>query len=784
MRKYLLICAMVLASVSAVWGQAAKNMSLIGHLAFPDGCADVMGYAAPGGTEYAIVGHESGVGIVSMATPSNPVLLHDLPGVNTIWREIDVYQNYAYIVNEGDDGLRIVNLAGLPGAVSYKDTIIDGMTTGHTLFIEGTRLYVFGANIDNGGVSVFSLANPWKPVKIGAWTQLYVHDGYVRNKIAYLGHINDGFMQIVDFTNLNNPISLGNVTTPNSFTHNTWLNDAGTVVFTTDEVNAAYVAAYDITNPSSIVEIARFRSSLSAGQAIPHNVKVRNDFHVTAYYKDGVNIVDCSRPHNLIEVGYYDTQPLSGGGFDGVWGLDCYLPSGNIIAADMSEGLWILGPTYVRGCYLEGQVTDLSTSLPINGANVTILTTPAADLSDVAGAYATGVADAGTYTVTYSKFGYNDSTITVALSNGTLVTRNIPLRPLARVSMTVNVVEAGTGNAIPNAQVLMTETTAGNQQPYVANGAGQVVDPNFIGGNYSVIAGKWGWHTQEVIVNINQSVNVITVTLPKGYADEFALDLGWLTSSNANTGDWVRGEPVGTFGFGNQIFNPEVDLTGDLSDQCYMTGNGGGAVGDDDVDGGEVTLRSPSMDLSTYSVPVIRYYRWFANGGGNGVPNDTLRIELRNGSSMVVLKRVFGVFSNSWNQDTFIVSNYIALTNNMEIRFIAGDYPQGNVVEAAIDGFDVVERGLVGVHDPSADAASLKVYPNPMGDHGTVRFALGAGVVAGTFEVCDLLGKRIYTQALTAGQGQFELKLDLPGGTYFGSLKADGNVLKTVKIMR
>ena len=209
------------------------------------------------------------------------------------------------------------------------------------------------------------------------------------------------------------------------------------------------------------------------------------------------------------------------------------------------------------------------------------------------------MADAGTYSVTYSKFGYYDSTITVALTNGNLVVANVPLRPLLRVSMTINVVEAGTGNPIPNAAVILTETTLGNQAPYTANGSGVVTDPNFIGGSYSVIAGKWGWVTQEMVLNINQPTNVITVTLPKGYYDDFALDFGWNVSSTANSGDWVRGEPVGTTGgFGNTLFNPEFDLVTDLSDKCFVTGNGGGGIGDDDVDGGEVFLRSPQMDLT------------------------------------------------------------------------------------------------------------------------------------------------------------------------------------------
>lgn len=75
-----MMLAALLLVTGTIWGQASKNMSLIGHLTFPDDLADVVGYKA-GNTEYAFVGHESGVGIVSLANPANPVLLQDLPEI-------------------------------------------------------------------------------------------------------------------------------------------------------------------------------------------------------------------------------------------------------------------------------------------------------------------------------------------------------------------------------------------------------------------------------------------------------------------------------------------------------------------------------------------------------------------------------------------------------------------------------------------------------------------------------------------------------------------------------
>ncbi|MFN8397798.1 MAG: T9SS type A sorting domain-containing protein [Bacteroidia bacterium] len=290
--------------------------------------------------------------------------------------------------------------------------------------------------------------------------------------------------------------------------------------------------------------------------------------------------------------------------------------------------------------------------------------------------------------------------------------------------------------------------------------------------------------TKEVTINATNTTNSITIALPVGYYDDFALDMGWSTQSNANSGDWVRDEPIGTFGgFGNQEFNPEDDIPGDISDKCYVTGNGGGNIGDDDVDAGEVTLISPAMDLTTYQTPVLRYHRWFANGGGSGNPNDSLIIEIDNGLSTVVLRRVFGIFSNFWQQDSFVVSNFITVTQNMHVRFIAGDYPQGHVVEAAVDGFDVVDHGAVAVKDPFENGSLLTVYPNPINARSVVYYDL-KGNETGTFELRDMLGKQVFQKGLSKTAGQFDLNLDLPAGTYIGYLSGENGFLKSVKVVR
>ena len=65
--------------------------------------------------------------------------------------------------------------------------------------------------------------------------------------------------------------------------------------------------------------------------------------------------------------------------------------------------------------------------------------------------------------------------------------------------------------------------------------------------------------------------------------------------------------------------NPEDDSQ-DCGVQAYITGNGGGQVGNDDVDDGTTVLTSPIFDLTAYGDPHVTFERWFFNDGGSSNP--------------------------------------------------------------------------------------------------------------------------------------------------------------------
>lgn len=782
MRKILISATLVMV---CLFGQAqnSKNMTLLDSLTFQTTLSDVWAFEYDS-TEYALVGLYNGVAIVSLANPANPTVLQTIPGQGSIWRDMHIYDHYAYASNESGGGLLIIDFSNLPGTVSYKDTIIAGLNTAHNVFVDGDFLYMFGADIDNGGASIFDVGtDPWNPSKVGSWSTRYIHDGTVRDDTLWAGAVYDGLVEMINCSNKSNPTLMGNKTYVNAFTHNVWPNDKGDICWSTDELANAYIYAWDVSNPANITELGKIRSDISNGTATPHNAHWIDDFLVVSYYKDGIVVFDVARPHNMIQTGWYDTNPITGGGTDGCWGAYPYLKSGICLATDVDEGFFVFDPTYTRGCYLEGDVTDSVTGNPINGATVTINMTNASDDSDPNGFYATGVADAGTYTATYSKFGYKSKTVSVTLNNGVLTTKNVELVAAPTLTYTIHVEEEGTGNAVPGASVIASQS--GGSIDYTADQNGDIVAQNFFEGSWDFLAGAWGYQTKQITDTADQNNTNIVIKLDPGYYDDFMFDFNWTVSGTANAGIWEKGDPVGTSMQG--LANPEDDDPNDFGLEAYVTGNAGGNAGNDDVDGGETILTSPVMDLSLYTMPTLKFKRWFANGGGfGGSIDDTLTCQITNdGVNWKNLTQVFGGANNQWTQEIFPISLYVTPNTTVQVRFICGDYGNGHVVEGAIDVFEVTGAPVFVSRDVDMTATSLQVFPNPMGEETRISYDLAGFTGDVEFVLTDLAGRTIQTRTISDRKGSFKLKFEGPSGVYLGSLKAkDGTTIESVRIVK
>ena len=174
---------------------------------------------------------------------------------------------------------------------------------------------------------------------------------------------------------------------------------------------------------------------------------------------------------------------------------------------------------------------------------------------------------------------------------------------------------------------------------------------------------------------------------------------------NATTGIWEIGVPIpsyGVYGDPSTICQTDAQNTPGGS-QCAFTGNATSSqsgLGENDVDGGHTTLYSPSYDLSSFSNPAFSYYRWYTNSPYSGAnPGaDWWQVMISDdGVNWVYVED--NISSDlSWRKFAFRVNDYVSLTNNVQLKFIASDSIRlgqnldgGSLIEAAVDDLILYE---------------------------------------------------------------------------------------------
>jgi hypothetical protein len=570
--------------------------------------------------------------------------------------------------------------------------------------------------------------------------------------------------------------------TPDTFTHNCWLSDDGNTLFTTDEITGAFIASYDVSDIFNITELDRIQSNPGSG-VIPHNAFVLNDFIVTSYYRDGITIHDVSSPSNMVEVGNYDTSPgMSGDGFNGVWGVYPYLPSGIVIASDIEKGLFVFDATYTQAAFLTGNVTDLISGAALNNVLVEIVASNSTANTDGFGDYEAGIATAGTYSVTYSKAGYIPQTITnVVLTNGATTVLDVQLQAAVTFTFQGQVIDSN-NNPIIDAKVKLTDSNTGTSTTVTTNGLGNFNVSNFYEGIYDVTVGKWSYNT--ICVNSQSLLSTggpYIYQLEDGYSDDFSLDLGWTVSGNPNTGDWVREVPDGTT-YNGDPSNPGDDSQVDCGLEAYITGNAGGSAGNDDIDNGETVITSPVFDLSTYINPYVHFDRWFFNAGGQGSPNDSMVVELSNGTTTVIVD--FAVNNDpdegAWASKSYRILDFMTPTSTMQLKVRAMDVGQGHISEAGFDVFLISDSTNVGVE--SHELSEINIYPSPFNEY--ININLNGTFDRITVEVFEMTtGKKVDSREFE-GASLVQFKSKYARGVYLINIFADGLLLTSRRLIK
>ena len=352
-------------------GQQAVNMSLLGTWDDPNlissgnrRYSDVWGYAA-NGREYALLGSREFVIILDVTDPANITeidRLNTFANSATTWRDIKVYGNHAYCVTDVivGEGLQIIDLSDLPNSASIISQSSVDFEFCHNLMIDTTaspvRLYAFGTNAgaQQNGYMVFSLADPTTPTLIasvnliaGNFTGGYIHDGYAINDTLYANSEDRG-MYVYDVADPAAPVELGIFTNYANmgYNHSNWRTADGKHVVVCDESDNRPVRIVNVEDLSDMSITSTFQSQLRLPgnpNHLAHNPYVLGDSMVVmSYYVDGVQVWDIRDRANPERLAYYDTSPGTSNPSDGVWGAYPFLPSGNILASDMRNGLFIV----------------------------------------------------------------------------------------------------------------------------------------------------------------------------------------------------------------------------------------------------------------------------------------------------------------------------------------------------------------------------------------------------------------------------------------------------------
>lgn len=327
----------------------AENVIYHSEFRLPVPSNDVWGYTAPDGREYALLGAYDGMAVIDISDRGRPRQTGYFYGPESTWRDVKTYGHWAYMINESDRGMWIVNLEDPEHP--YSVAPYQGFLRAHNIYVDEEAGLLFTAGEDArpgiGGTTIYSLEDPTRPRPVATWNASYVHDVYAADGVMYLAAIYDRALYIVDISNLPQLTLIGTISRyPDAFTHNAWATDDGRHVLTTDESAGARVRMWDIADPAQPVETDSFGADAPGAQlAIPHNVLVDGHLAYVSYYTTGVRVVDLSDPEDCREVAWYDTHlATNGAAFHGAWGVFPYYPQSPdlFVVSDIEHGLFVL----------------------------------------------------------------------------------------------------------------------------------------------------------------------------------------------------------------------------------------------------------------------------------------------------------------------------------------------------------------------------------------------------------------------------------------------------------
>ena len=335
------------------------------------------------GREYALVGRTDGTSFIDLSDPSNPRYLGDLPKTATanqsLWRDIKVYKNHAFIVADGAGAhhMQIFDLTQLRDVtepqVFTETALYKGVYSSHNIIINEETGYAYAVGNDSGGetcggaLHMINIQDPVNPSFAGCFADTRTgrrnsgatHDAqcvtYDGPDVDYAGReiclsSNGTALPIADVTDKANPVALSIAEYPNvAYTHQGWLTEDHRYFYLNDEgdemsgvVSATRTLIFDV---SDLEDPQLVKEYMGPTAAIDHNLYIRGDMMYQTNYVEGLRLIDISDPENPVEVGHFDTVPYGPNDNSpvlGAWSNYPYFKSGIIVVTSGREGVFFL----------------------------------------------------------------------------------------------------------------------------------------------------------------------------------------------------------------------------------------------------------------------------------------------------------------------------------------------------------------------------------------------------------------------------------------------------------
>ena len=205
---------------------------------------------------------------------------------------------------------------------------------------------------------MINLETPNNPLFAGCYSAAYSHDtlcvnyqgpdaDYLNSEIC--ASFNENHIEIVDVSVKSGPMHIFAPTYSQiGYVHQGWLTEDHRYLLVGDELDElnhgvpTRTHVFDVTDLDAPVHVFAYEAATSS---IDHNLYILGNRVFQANYTSGMRVLEFGNlaAEEISEVAFFDTYPSSNATeFDGAWSVYPYLPSGNIIVSDISNGLFVL----------------------------------------------------------------------------------------------------------------------------------------------------------------------------------------------------------------------------------------------------------------------------------------------------------------------------------------------------------------------------------------------------------------------------------------------------------